>query len=88
MAHFDVESKAAWYEILDDRPRDYDAYLFISHDLRVVRTLSDEVAVMGDGRFVERGPADRIFDAPRSDYTRALIAAAFRLEVVDGAVRQ
>ena len=50
--------------------------------------LSDEVAVMRDGLFVERGPADRIFDAPRSDYTRALIAAAFRLEVVDGAVRQ
>ncbi|MEE9279697.1 MAG: ABC transporter ATP-binding protein [Myxococcota bacterium] len=64
------------------------AYLFISHDLRVVRALSDEVAVMKDGLVVEHGPADRIFDAPRSDYTRALIAAAFRLEVVDGGVRQ
>lgn len=53
------------------------AYLFISHDLRVVRALSDEVIVMKDGLVQEAGPVDRIFDAPETDYTRRLLAAAF-----------
>jgi len=57
------------------------AYLFISHDLRVVRALSDELIVMRDGRVVEQGDARRIFHAPREAYTRALMAAAFDLEV-------
>jgi microcin C transport system ATP-binding protein len=64
------------------------AYLFISHDLKVVRALSDELIVMRDGRVVEQGTARRIFDAPEQAYTRALLAAAFDLETrEEGAVR-
>ncbi|MEL6549578.1 MAG: ABC transporter ATP-binding protein [Pseudomonadota bacterium] len=55
------------------------AYLFISHDLKVVRALSHKVMVMKDGDVVEAGTVDQIFDAPRTDYTRALISAAFEL---------
>ncbi|MGI9414005.1 MAG: ABC transporter ATP-binding protein, partial [Hyphomicrobiales bacterium] len=56
------------------------AYLFISHDLKVVRALANEVVVMRHGKVVEQGSSDDIFDRPQSDYTKALIAAAFRLE--------
>jgi microcin C transport system ATP-binding protein len=62
------------------------AYLFISHDLKVVRTLADEVLVMRDGRVVEHGPAEQIFEAPREAYTQALMKAAFELEAVEGGV--
>jgi microcin C transport system ATP-binding protein len=58
------------------------AYLFISHDLRVVRSLADDLIVMKDGRVVEAGPAARLFEAPRTDYTRALMAAAFETRSV------
>ncbi len=56
------------------------AYLFISHDLKVVRALANDVIVMRAGKVVEEGPAERIFDAPETDYTKALMAAAFKLE--------
>jgi microcin C transport system ATP-binding protein len=59
------------------------AYLFISHDLRVIRALSHEVVVMRAGRVVEHGPTRQIFEDPRSAYTRQLIAAAIDLEAVD-----
>ncbi len=59
------------------------AYLFISHDLKVVRTLADNVIVMKDGKAVETGTAKEIFEAPQTAYTQALIKAAFDLEVVN-----
>jgi microcin C transport system ATP-binding protein len=62
------------------------AYLFISHDLKVVRALSDEVIVMRDGIVVEHGPAKQIFQGPREPYTRALMAAAFDLEAASSGV--
>ena len=62
------------------------AYLFISHDLKVVRALADEVIVMQAGRVVEQGRAEQIFDAPREAYTQALMKAAFELEAVEGGV--
>ena len=54
------------------------AFLFISHDLRVVRAMSHQIMVMRAGEVVEHGPAEQVFGAPQSDYTRALMAAAFR----------
>jgi microcin C transport system ATP-binding protein len=56
------------------------AYLFISHDLKVVRALAHRVVVLRDGRVVEQGRADDVFANPREAYTRALMAAAFKLE--------
>jgi microcin C transport system ATP-binding protein len=53
------------------------AYLFISHDLRVIRALSHKVMVMKRGDVVEQGTCDAVFDAPETDYTRELMAAAF-----------
>ena len=55
------------------------AYLFISHDLRVVRAMAHEVMVMRAGDIVERGPVERIFNAPTSDYTKTLMRAAFAM---------
>jgi microcin C transport system ATP-binding protein len=55
------------------------SYLFISHDLRVVRALAHEILVMKDGKVVEAGPTDRIMTRPEHPYTRALMAAAFEL---------
>jgi microcin C transport system ATP-binding protein len=58
------------------------AYLFISHDLQVVRALANELIVMKDGKVVEAGPAADIFANPQTDYTKALLAAAFSHEAV------
>jgi microcin C transport system ATP-binding protein len=59
------------------------AYLFISHDLRVVKAMAHDVLVMKDGKVVESGPAAQLFAAPQTAYTRALMAAAFNLEAIE-----
>jgi microcin C transport system ATP-binding protein len=64
-------------------------YMFISHDLRVVAALSSHVVVMRHGKVMEEGPAAQLFAGPKSDYTRALFAAAFNLETApEGVVAQ
>ena len=63
------------------------AYMFISHDLRVVRAVSHDVVVMKDGKVVEAGPAAAVIDTPQTPYTKALMAAAFDLKAdTDGVV--
>ncbi|BBK34473.1 microcin C transport system ATP-binding protein [Stella humosa] len=85
----DMSVQAQIVDLLRDlQSRHKLAYLFISHDLKVVRALADTVIVMRDGKVVETGPSAEIFDRPRMDYTQALMAAALRLEAVEtGVVR-
>src|SRR5690242_8518982 len=64
-------------------------YMFISHDLRVVAALASRLLVLRNGKVVEEGAAAELFKSPKSDYTRALFAAAFKLETApEGAVSQ
>jgi microcin C transport system ATP-binding protein len=78
----DMSVQAQIVDLLRDLQRRHRlAYLFISHDLRVVRALADEILVMRDGMVVEQGPAARVFEEPKEPYTRALMAAAFELRV-------
>ena len=63
--------------------------MFISHDLKVVRALANEVIVMRNGKVVEQGEARQIFEEPKTDYTKALMAAAFDIETApEGVVDQ
>ena len=80
----DMSVQAQIVDLLRDLQDKNDlAYLFISHDLKVVRALADELIVMKDGKVVEQGPAAQIFANPAEDYTKALMAAAFDIEAVD-----
>ncbi len=77
----DVSVQAQIVDLLRDlQDRHNLAYMFISHDLRVVRALSNYVIVMKDGKVVEQGEAREVFNTPKTDYTKALMAAAFELE--------
>ncbi|MDY6960840.1 MAG: ATP-binding cassette domain-containing protein, partial [Pseudomonadota bacterium] len=82
----DMTVQAQVVDLLRDLQKKHDlAYLFISHDLKVVKALANHVIVMRTGKVVEEGPAEQIFRAPRQDYTKALMAAAFNLEAVETA---
>ncbi len=83
----DMSVQAQIVDLLRDLQTRHDlAYLFISHDLKVVRALANDVVVMRMGKVVEQGPAVEIFDHPQSSYTKALMAAAFDLEAAPGGV--
>ena len=81
----DMSVQAQIVDLLRDLQQKHKlAYLFISHDLKVVRALADEVLVMRNGQVVEQGSAEKIFDEPVEDYTKALLKAAFDIEAVEG----
>jgi len=84
----DMLFQAQMVDLLRELQRKRDlTYMFISHDLRVVASLASHLIVMRHGKVVEEGPAMTLFKQPQSDYTRALFAAAFRLETgASGAV--
>ena len=77
----DMSVQAQIVDLLRDLQNRHNlTYLFISHDLKVVRAIADSVLVMRGGKIVEQGPAAQIFDNPETDYTKALMKAAFDLE--------
>ena len=80
----DMSVQAQIVDLLRDLQRRHSvAYIFISHDLKVVRALADEIIVMKDGVIVEQGAAKEVFTAPKTPYTKALMSAAFDIEVVE-----
>ena len=86
----DMLIQAQMVDLLRDLQKRHDlTYMFISHDLRVVAALASRLLVMRHGKVVEEGAAAELFKAPTSDYTRALFAAAFKLEIApEGVVSQ
>ena len=84
----DMSVQAQIVDLLRDLQNRHNlTYLFISHDLKVVRAIADSVIVMRNGKIVEQGSSAQIFDNPETDYTKALMKAAFDLEAVtDGIV--
>jgi microcin C transport system ATP-binding protein len=81
----DMSVQAQMVDLLRDlQARHGLAYIFISHDLRVVRALARDVLVMKDGVIVETGDSAAIFERPQHPYTRALMAAAFEIKAEEG----
>ena len=81
----DVSVQAQIVDLLRELQRRHKlAYLFISHDLQVVRALANSIIVLRYGKVVEQGPAQTVFAEPKTDYTKALLAAAFELEATRG----
>ncbi|KJF68868.1 microcin ABC transporter ATP-binding protein [Rhizobium nepotum 39/7] len=80
----DMSVQAQVVDLLRDLQAKHElAYLFISHDLKVVKALANDVIVMRNGKVVESGPAADIFADPQQEYTKALLAAAFNIEAVE-----
>ena len=72
----DVSIQAQILNLLKDLQAEFGlAYLFVAHDLAVVRTMSDDIAVMNKGKIVEAGPSEEVYSNPKDEYTRALLAA-------------
>ncbi|MCF1462343.1 ABC transporter ATP-binding protein [Agrobacterium vitis] len=86
----DMTVQAQVVDLLRDLQSRHDlAYLFISHDLKVVKALANDIIVMRSGKVVEQGSAQEVFTAPKQDYTKALLAAAFDLKAMNiGGVSQ
>ncbi|MBV2142188.1 ABC transporter ATP-binding protein [Falsochrobactrum sp. TDYN1] len=84
----DMSVQAQVVDLLRALQKKHDlAYLFISHDLKVVRALANDVLVMRNGKAVEYGTAKEIFASPKTDYTRTLMAAAFHMEATEGGIK-
>ncbi len=82
----DVSVQAQIVDLLRDlQSRHKLAYMFISHDLKVVRALANSIIVLRHGKVMEQGPATEIFEHPQTDYTKALLAAAFELQATGSA---
>ncbi len=84
----DMSVQAQIVDLLRELQVNHDlAYLFISHDLKVIRAMAHEIIVMRRGRVVEQGTAETVLDNPQDPYTKALMAAAFDMKADDtGAV--
>jgi microcin C transport system ATP-binding protein len=81
----DVSVQAQIVDLLRDLQKRHKlAYLYISHDLKVVRALANSIIVLRHGKVVEQGPSQTVFADPKTDYTKALLAAAFELEAKRG----
>jgi peptide/nickel transport system ATP-binding protein len=84
----DVSVQAAIVELLAELRKEMGlSMLFITHDLALIRTIADRVAVMNEGRIVEEGSIHEIFTAPRAEYTRELLANTPSIEVALGRVK-
>jgi microcin C transport system ATP-binding protein len=83
----DMSVQAQIVDLLRDLQKKHDlAYMFISHDLKVIRALCNYVMVMRNGKVIEEGPAADVFSHPKEEYTKALLAAAFNMSVLHKSV--